>query len=150
MVSSVKQGWETTPPSTSTGLTFSSLATLGASTSLTSTALDNYASGAANWPEVACNLKAILAGTGALATGVVEIYYKGSIDNATFPDDTNDKLVHVMNANANSGTFNSTFHLAQALGGCIDPYFKLRILNLSGAAFTSASFTFNRSDGTVG
>jgi hypothetical protein len=141
MSSAVKQGWETTPPSVGS-LTVTGLATLATGSSASSAAIDNYSSAAANWK--------ITIGTGSSATGFIEIYYKGSLDNTTFPDDTNDVLVDVINANVDSTTFNKTLHLASRLGGVIDPYFKIRYSNKSGAAFTAATISSNRGDAVVG
>lgn len=148
MSSAVKQGWETTPPSVGS-LTVTGLATLATGSSASSAAIDNYSSAAANWSEVSINSK-ITIGTGSSATGFIEIYYKGSLDNTTFPDDTNDVLVDVINANVDSTTFNKTLHLASRLGGVIDPYFKIRYSNKSGAAFTAATISYNRGDAVVG
>lgn len=88
---------------------------------------------------VQVNLTTALSGVS--AAGAVNVYVAGSIDGATFDDSAgpNDKLIGVINANANDGDFQGTFGIATAFGGNLPPYYKIRLENETGAALTACT-----------
>lgn len=80
---------------------------------------------------------------GATATGTVEIYAKGSIDNSDYDDDTNDKWIGTIGfAAAGAGTYKRIVPVAPAFGGSLPAYVQVRIRNVSGAALTSGTVSY--------
>ena len=77
------------------------------------------------------------------ATGYVEIYVKGSIDNTDFDDDSNHKWVASLAMGSTATTARKrVFSVASAFGGAMPPFWQVYVRNSSGAAFTSASLSY--------
>lgn len=124
---------------TTTSLTVTGLATLANSTSATSATVDNTAN---LFIDLLVEI-IVSVGVGAVATGVVEIYAKGSIDNADFDDDANDKWVGtVALAAAGAATYKRIVSLASAFGGSLPPFVQLRVRNATGAALTAGTAAY--------
>lgn len=124
---------------TPTSLTVSGLATLANSTSATSATIDNSATG---YPEYRFDVTVTTA-SGAVATGIVEVWVKGSIDNTDFDDDTCDWFVgSIPLAAAGAQTRIKTFGVASSFGGWTPPFLKIRLRNATGAALTAGTVTY--------
>ena len=82
-------------------------------------------------------------GSGATASGYVEVWVKGSIDNVDFDDDPNDKWIgSVTLVVAGADTRKRVMSVAAAFGGVMPPYWQIRIRNVSGAALTAGSVAY--------
>lgn len=124
---------------TAASLTVTGIGTLANATSATSSTVDNTTT---LYVDALVELVFATA-SGATATGTVEVWGKGSIDNSDFDDDTNDRLIGVVAlAAAGVQTRKRILQLAAAFGGTLPPYWQLRIRNATGAAFTSASVNY--------
>lgn len=124
---------------TPTSLTVSGLATLANATSATSATIDNSTAG---YPEYRIEVT-ISTASGAVATGIVEVWAKASIDNTDFDDDTGDWFVgSVALAAAGVQTRIKTFGIASSFGGWTPPYIRLRLRNATGAALTAGTVVY--------
>jgi len=121
-----------------TALTVTGLSTLANNTSVNSATINNTT---VNYLDYLVKVTVTTGVTS--ATGVVEIYARGSIENTDFEDASNDKWLGTI---AMSGTTAATYieinSIANAFGGTMPPYFQVRIRNASGAAFTAGSATW--------
>lgn len=130
----LNQSWNGNTSVTVTGGT-----TLANATSATSAAVDNstflgY--------DVVLTVTITTAASAVSATGYLEIYCQASMDNSVYPDATNDVLVAVISAVANSTSYTEQFSVAKTLlYGPI--YSKYRVLNQTGAALTAMTVTQN-------
>lgn len=78
----------------------------------------------------------------AVATGLVEIWIKGSIDGTTFEDDGNDRWIGTVTMGAAGiQTRRKMVSLAAAFNGPMPPYAMLRLRNATGGTFTAATAT---------
>lgn len=125
----------------------------GTATSLTVTGLSTLANGSSATSDTVSNttnlfldvLIEVLVTTaaGATATGVVEIYAKGSIDGTDFDDDSNDKWIGTISLpSAGAGSRKRVVTLASAFGGSVPASWQIRIKNSSGAALTAGSVQY--------
>lgn len=123
---------------TTTTLTVTGLATLANSTSATSAVVDNTT----NLFVDALIELTFTTGT-VSATGTVEIWAKGSIDNSDFDDDLNDRLVGVVVLTGTAAqTRKRIAGLAAAFGGTLPPFWQVRIRNATGAALTAGAVSY--------
>lgn len=121
---------------TTTTITTTGLATLANATSATSDAIDNTTD---LFLDALVEL-VVDTGSGATATGYVEIYVKGSVDNTDYDDDSNDKWIGTLNlVTAGVATRKRVSSVAASFGGAMPPYWKVRIRNVSGAALTTGT-----------
>ena len=123
---------------TASSLTVTGLATLANGSSATSATVDNTTT---------LFLDALIEltfTTGTVsATGTVEIWAKGSIDNTDFDDDINDRLVSVVVlTGTTSQTRKRVVGLASVFGGTLPPYWQVRIRNATGAALTAGAVSY--------
>jgi hypothetical protein len=124
---------------TTTSLTIT-LASLGNGSSATSSTVDNTTN---LFVDVLVELVMTLPTTGTVATGTVEVWAKGSIDNSDFDDDVNDRLVGIMvMAAAGAQTRKKVFGLGAAFGGTVPPYWQIRVRNATGGIATSGTVTY--------
>lgn len=123
---------------TTTSLTVTGLATLANGSSATSATVDNTTTLFID------ALIELTFTTGTVsATGTVEIWAKGSIDNTDFDDDLNDRLVGtVVLTGTTSQTRKRIAGLAAAFGGTLPPYWQVRIRNATGAALTAGAVSY--------
>lgn len=78
-----------------------------------------------------------------LATGYVEIYAKGSVDNTDFDDDNNAKWAGTLMMGSTATTARKrVVSVAAAFGGNLPPFWQVFVKNSSGAAFTSATLSY--------
>jgi hypothetical protein len=123
---------------TTTAITVSGLATLANGSSATSATVDNTTN---LFIDVLLELT-FTTGT-VSATGTVELWAKGSIDNTDFDDDVNDRLIAAV---ALTGTTAQTRKrvagLAAAFGGTLPPYWQIRVRNATGAALTAGALSY--------
>lgn len=125
--------------SSASTLTVTGLATLATAASATSATVSNATT---NYFDVLLELTLTTA-AGATATGVVEIWLKGSIDGTDFDDDVNDKLVGVVSmAAAGVQTRKRVVGLASAFGGTMPAQWQVRIRNVTGAALTAGAVSW--------
>ncbi len=119
---------------TATAITIT-LASLANNGSATSSAIDNTGN-----LFLDANVEVILvsAASGTSTTGYVEVFAKGSIDNADFSSDTADRKIGTVGVVANSTTYKAVFPVAQAFGGILPPYWQVRVRNASGAALAAS------------
>ena len=128
----IKSGYQTG----TTVLTLSGLTTLANGSSTTSATVDNTSD---QYLDVLVETIATTA-SGAVATGIVEIYGKGSIDNTDFDDDANDKwLGSIILGAAGVQTRKRVVSISAGFGGAMPPFYQIRIRNSSGAALTDGS-----------
>ena len=126
--------------SAATALTVTGLATLANAASVTSATVNNTTT---NYLDVLAEIVVTTASTGTLATGIVEIWAKGSIDNADFDDDANDKWIGTVSmAAAGAQTRKRIVSVAAGFSGTLPPYFQIRIRNASGGAFTAGTVSY--------
>ena len=120
---------------TTTSLTVTGLATLANGSSATSATVDNTTTLFID------ALIELTFTTGTVsATGTVEIWAKGSIDNTDFDDDLNDRLVGVVVLTGTTAqTRKRIAGLAAVFGGTLPPYWQLRIRNATGSALTAGA-----------
>jgi len=123
---------------TASSLTVTGLATLANGSSATSATVDNTTT---------LFLDALIEltfTTGTVsATGTVEIWAKGSIDNTDFDDDINDRLVSVVVlTGTTSQTRKRVVGLASVFGGTLPPFWQVRIRNATGAALTAGAVSY--------
>ena len=122
-----------------TSLTVTGLAALGNGNSATSATVDNTTT---LFIDALIELT-FTTFTTVTATGTVEIWAKGSIDNTDFDDDLNDRLVGVV---VLTGTTQQTRKriagLAAVFGGTLPPYWQLRIRNATGGALTAGAVSY--------
>lgn len=75
----------------------------------------------------------------AIATGLVEIWAKGSVDGTNYEDDGNDRWIGTITMGAAGvQTRRKVVSLAAGFNGPMPPYVILRIKNASGGSFTAA------------
>ena len=76
--------------------------------------------------------------SGALATGVVEVYAQGSTDGTSFDTPGNDKWIGTMALTA-AGTqvINRVMPIASSFGGTMPPFWRIRFRNSTGAALNA-------------
>jgi hypothetical protein len=121
---------------TATTITVTGLATLANASSATSDAISNTSDLFLD------SLVEVVIDTasGATATGYIEIYIKGSVDGTDYDDDSNDKWIGTINlVTAGVATRKRISSVAASFGGAMPPFWKVRIKNVSGAAFTSGA-----------
>lgn len=124
---------------TAQALTVTGLPTLANGASANSAVIDNTAN---LYADLAFEVLASV-GAGAVATGVVELYAKGSIDNVDFDDDANDRWIGTLAlAAAGAGSCKKVVLAAAAFGGVLPPYVQLRVKNATGAALTAGSAAY--------
>ena len=76
----------------------------------------------------------------AIATGLVEIWAKGSVDGTNYEDDGNDRWLGTITMGAAGvQTRRKVVSLAAGFNGPMPPYVILRIKNASGGSFTAAT-----------
>lgn len=123
---------------TTTALTVTGISTLANGSSATSATVDNTTNLFID------ALVEVTFTTGTVsATGTVEIWAKGSIDNTDFDDDLNDRLIGVVVlTGTTSQTRKRIAGLAAAFGGTLPPYWQLRIRNATGAALTAGAVSY--------
>jgi hypothetical protein len=108
--------------------------------SATSSTVDNTVN---LFVDVLVELVMTLPATGTVATGTVEVWAKGSVDNSDFDDDVNDRLVGIMvMAAAGAQTRKKVFSLAASFGGTVPPYWQLRVRNATGGTVTSGTLVY--------
>ncbi len=87
----------------------------------------------------------IATGVSSVATGYVEVFVKGSIDNTDFPTDGADRKLGSFATPAASTTYKGVFNVASAYGGVMPQFWQIRIRNVTGDALAasgnSASFS---------
>lgn len=121
-------------------LTVTGLATLANAASATSATVNNTTT---NYLDVLVEVVVTTASSGTLATGVVEIWAKGSIDNTDFDDDSNDKWIGTISmAAAGAQTRKRIVSVAAGFSGTLPPYFQIRIRNAVGGAFTAGTVSY--------
>jgi hypothetical protein len=131
----IRQQYSATATLTVTGLT-----TLANAASATSATVDNSTT---NYLDVLLEVVVTTAASGTLATGFVEIWAKGSIDNADFDDDANDKWIGSIGMGAaGAQTRKRILSVASGFSGTLPPYFQIRIRNASGGAFTAGTVSY--------
>lgn len=119
-----------------TAVSVTGLATLANGSSATSEAIDNTSN---RFLDALLEVEVATA-SGATATGYIEIHIKGSVDGVDFDDDNNDKWAGTINlVTAGAATRRRIVSIASSFGGAMPPYWRLRVRNASGAAFTTAS-----------
>src|SRR5688500_12205370 len=123
---------------TNTSLTVTGLSSLGNNISATSATVDNTTTLFID------ALIELTFTTGTVsATGTVEIWAKGSIDNTDFDDDLNDRLIGtVVLTGTTSQTRKRIAGLAAAFGGTLPPYWQVRIRNATGSALTAGAVSY--------
>ena len=131
----IKAGYQTG----SMTITISGLTTLANAASGVSSSIDNTSDLYLDvLPEVI-----ITTASGAVATGVVDIYAKGSIDGVDFDDDANDKwLGSISLAAAGVQTRKKVVSVASGFSGSMPPFWQIRIRNSTGSALTDGSVSF--------
>jgi hypothetical protein len=78
----------------------------------------------------------ITTGSGALATGVIEVYAAGSADGVYFDTVGNDKWIGTMPlVSAGTQVVNRVMSIASSFGGTLPPFWRIRFRNSTGAAF---------------
>jgi hypothetical protein len=123
---------------TTTSLTVSGLATLANGSSATSSTVDNTTN---LFIDVLLELT-FTTGT-VSATGTVELWAKGSIDNTDFDDDVNDRLIAAVGLTGTTAqTRKRVAGLAAAFGGTLPPYWQIRVRNATGAALTAGALSY--------
>lgn len=124
---------------TTTTVTVTGLGTLADVTSATSAVIDNTTD---LFLDALVEI-VVATAAGALATGYVEIYAKGSIDNTDYDDDNNDKWLGTLSlVTAGAATRRRIVSVASGFGGAMPAYWQLRIRNATGAAFTSGTVQY--------
>jgi hypothetical protein len=126
---------------TTTAMTATGLATLADNGSVTSAAVDNTTD---LFLDALVEL-VVATGAAATATGYIEIYAKGSVDNTDYDDDNNDKWLGTLSlVTAGAATRKRIVSVASGFGGAMPPYWQIRIRNLSGggAALTSGTLSY--------
>jgi hypothetical protein len=119
-------------------LTITGLTSLANSSSATSPTVSNATT---NYLDVLAEIQ-VTTLSGATATGYVEIWLKGSVDNTDFDDDVNDKWVGTISlAAAGVQTRKRVVSLAAGFNGSMPNYWQLRIRNMTGAALDAATAT---------
>lgn len=113
-------------------VTVNSLANNG---SATSTAIDNTTN---LFLDANVEVVVVSAASGTSATGFVEVFAKGSIDNTDFSSDTADRKIGTIGVVANGTTYKGIFPVAQAFGDILPPYWQIRVRNASGAALAAS------------
>lgn len=130
----IKIGYATTSALTVTGL-----ATLANGTNATSATIDNTTN---LFVDLLVEI-VVTTAAGATATGIVEVYAKGSVDNSDFDDDANDKwLGTVALAAAGAGTYKRILSVAPVFGGSLPPFVQVRVRNATGAALTAGTAAY--------
>lgn len=123
----------------STSLTVTGVGTLANATSATSSTVDNTTD---LFMDVLVEVVFATA-SGATATGTLEIWAKGSIDNTDFDDDSNDRLVAVcVLAAAGAQTRKRVASLTAAFGGAMPPYWQIRVRNTTGVPLTAGAASY--------
>ena len=123
---------------TTTSLTVTGLSTLANGSSATSATVDNTTT---LFIDALIELT-FTTGT-VTATGTVEIWAKGSIDNTDFDDDLNDRLIGtVVLTGTTSQTRKRIAGLAAAFGGTLPPYWQVRIRNATGNPLTAGAVSY--------
>ncbi len=130
----------TTYAASATSLTIT-LNSLANAASATSSVVDNNTTA---YLDALLMVKIVTAASGVSATGTVDLYIQASIDNTNFEDTKNDKLVTSVVADAANLTGIRVQSIAACYGGVMPTYWRLRVVNNSGAALAasghSASF----------
>jgi hypothetical protein len=122
-----------------TTISVTGLATLANGSSATSATIDNTSD---LFLDAVLEVEAATA-SGAIATGYIEIHIKGSVDGTDFDDDNNDKWAGTINlVTAGVATRRRIVSIASSFGGAMPPFWRVRIRNTSGAAFTAASVAY--------
>lgn len=122
-----------------TALNITGLTVLANAASVTSDAVSNLTTNHLD----ALLYVTVTTGSAAVATGVVEVWIKGSIDNTNFDDDSNDKWIGtILLAAAGTQVRAKTFSVASGFQGTMPPYWKARIKNATGASLTDALATY--------
>lgn len=125
----------------------------GTTQTLTITGLSTLASAANGISDSVSNLinnhldvfvfLSVTTGSGSVATGLVEVYAKSSLDNVNFDDDYNDKWIGTLSVGvAGAQTRFRGVSVSSGFQGTMPPYWKIRVKNSTGAAFTNASVTY--------
>ena len=84
----------------------------------------------------------VTTGGSATATGLIEIYVKGSVDGVVYEDDGNDRWIGTITlAAAGAQTRNRLVSIAAAFNGGVPPFTRLRLRNATGAALADATAT---------
>ena len=84
----------------------------------------------------------VTTGGAATATGLVEIYARGSVDGTVYEEEGNDRWIGTITlAAAGAQTRARLVSLAAAFNGGVPPFTRLRLRNATGAALTNASAT---------
>lgn len=113
-------------------------ATLANATSGNSDAIDNTSSRYLDYLVTVT----VTTASGATATGLVEIWVKGSIDGTTYEDDGNDRWIGtIVMAAAGVQTRRKMVSFAAGFNGPLPPYTKIRLRNVTGGALTDATAT---------
>lgn len=124
---------------TATTLTVTGLATLANATSATSATVTNTTTSQLD----ALAEVVVTTASGATATGIVEIWAKGSIDGTDFDDDSNDKWIgSIAMAAAGIQTRKRIVSVAAGFNGTMPPYWQIRIRNATGGAFTAGTVSY--------
>lgn len=120
-------------------LSATGLATLANGSSVTSSTIDNTTT---LFLDFLIEL-VVSTASAATATGVVEIYAKGSADNTDFDDDSNDKWIGTIALPAAGvGTRKRLSGVASSFGGSLPPYVQIRVRNATGAALTAGTLQY--------
>lgn len=78
------------------------------------------------------------AASGVNSDGYAEVWAAASLDNTNYGDSANQQLLGIVNTKTASTVYRKTFSVGDAFGGKLPKYYKIAVVNRSGAALAAS------------